>query len=179
MSERWTLGKLPEYPAPATEQLGLIRVLGLIGRPRTLTPLDLARMPQKTLTDDFICDDGWTVPHQTWSGVLVSDILDDVVDEDGLWVEFASGSYAFSSPLEDAVKGIIALTLNGESLPAVHGGPCRLYLPGEACYTSIKWLDRIEVRRNPGPNHAAEIARQRLPKPRGAPTPQAVPAERQ
>jgi DMSO/TMAO reductase YedYZ molybdopterin-dependent catalytic subunit len=57
---------------------------------------------------------------------------------------------------------LVALRLNGEPLSVEHGGPFRLHVPGEACYTSIKWLDRIEVRRDAGHNNAAAIASQRL-----------------
>jgi DMSO/TMAO reductase YedYZ molybdopterin-dependent catalytic subunit len=166
MSERRRLEELPEHPAPAVEPEGLIRLAGLVEPPRVLAPADLARMPQTMLTEDFACEEGWTVAGQTWTGVLVGDILGDAAAAgEGLWVDFASGDFSFSSPMPVARGALVALQLNGEPLSRLHGGPCRLYLRGEACYTSIKWLDRIEVRRDAGPNNAAEIAKRRLPGP--------------
>jgi DMSO/TMAO reductase YedYZ molybdopterin-dependent catalytic subunit len=163
MSERRTLDELPEHPAPAIEPEGQIRLAGVVDSPRTLTLANLALMPQTTLTEDFDCEEGWTVTGQTWTGVLVGDIFGDVIaNDEGLWVEFASGEFSFSAPMPVARGALVAVQLNGEPLSPMHGGPCRLYLPGEACYTSIKWLDRIEARRDPGPNNAAEIAKRRL-----------------
>ena len=40
--------------------------------------------------------------------------------------------------------------------------PVRLVVPGADCFTSIKWLDRIELRAEPGPNTGREIALGRL-----------------
>lgn len=120
-------------------------------------------MPQTTIPDDFRCEEGWTVPAQTWRGVLVGDLLDAAeIEGSGLWVEFAADAYRMSLPLEAARRALVALTLNGEALTSAHGGPCRLFVAGEACFTSIKWLDRIDVREFPGPNQAEKIARQRL-----------------
>jgi hypothetical protein len=35
-------------------------------------------------------------------------------------------------------------------------------LPGGACYTSVKWLDRLELTTEPGEHVAQRIARARL-----------------
>ena len=42
---------------------------------------------------------------------------------------------------------LIALRMNGEPLPADHGFPARLVVPGWVGTYSIKWLERIEVTR--------------------------------
>jgi len=42
---------------------------------------------------------------------------------------------------------LIALTMNGETLPADHGFPARLIVPGWVGTFSVKWLRRIEVTR--------------------------------
>ncbi len=44
---------------------------------------------------------------------------------------------------------LIALRMNGEPLPAVHGGPARLLVPGWAGIASTKWLNRLTVSDTP------------------------------
>jgi DMSO/TMAO reductase YedYZ molybdopterin-dependent catalytic subunit len=39
--------------------------------------------------------------------------------------------------------------MNGETLPADHGGPLRLLVPGWYGMASVKWLNRIEARTEP------------------------------
>ena len=48
---------------------------------------------------------------------------------------------------------LIAYELNGAALPAEHGFPARLVVPGFYGTNSVKWLSRITVtdRRAPGP----------------------------
>jgi hypothetical protein len=44
---------------------------------------------------------------------------------------------------------LVALAMNGEILPADHGFPARMVVPGWLGAASIKWLTRIEVSRQP------------------------------
>lgn len=49
-----------------------------------------------------------------------------------------------SMPVADVLeRGIIALRLNGEPLPGIHGGPVRLVIPGLFGTMQIKWLSRL------------------------------------
>jgi DMSO/TMAO reductase YedYZ molybdopterin-dependent catalytic subunit len=64
-----------------------------------------------------------------------------------------------SIPVEDVVeRGIIALRLNGEPLPGIHGGPVRLVIPGLFGTMQIKWLSRLRFETAESPNfyHATE-----------------------
>jgi DMSO/TMAO reductase YedYZ molybdopterin-dependent catalytic subunit len=45
-----------------------------------------------------------------------------------------------------APETLVAFALNGEPLPALHGGPLRLVAPGYPGSTFQKWLTRIELR---------------------------------
>jgi methionine sulfoxide reductase catalytic subunit len=140
-----------------------LSVRGLVSRELCLDREAFRRMPQADLSDDFACKEGWVVPGQRWHGVLVAEILDAAgVHAGARWVEFAAGDFRFSVALEEARAGVVALMLNGEQLPVEHGGPARLVLPGADCYTSVKWLDRIEVLEQPGLNVARDIALNRL-----------------
>jgi DMSO/TMAO reductase YedYZ molybdopterin-dependent catalytic subunit len=52
--------------------------------------------------------------------------------------------FEHSLPVADVLeRTIIALTLNGEHLPAVHGGPVRLVTPGLFGTMQVKWLTRL------------------------------------
>lgn len=62
----------------------------------------------------------------------------------------SDGSEPFSRgiPIEKAMDEhtLIALKMNGETLPAAHGFPARLIVPGWIGSTMQKWLNRISVR---------------------------------
>jgi sulfite oxidase len=61
--------------------------------------------------------------------------------------------------VEDVVeRGILALRLNGEPLPGIHGGPVRLVTPGLFGTMQIKWLTRLRFETAESPNfyHATE-----------------------
>ncbi len=55
-------------------------------------------------------------------------------------------------------KSILALELNGEPLPGIHGGPVRLVTPGFFGTMQIKWLARLrfETAESPSFYHANE-----------------------
>jgi sulfite oxidase len=48
--------------------------------------------------------------------------------------------------------------MNGEPLPAVHGAPLRVVVPGYIGARSVKWLTRIEVRSTPWPGYFQHVA---------------------
>ena len=54
--------------------------------------------------------------------------------------------YEKSIPLDVALsRGIMATELNGTSLPAVHGGPLRLVIPGYYGNVQVKWLTKVRL----------------------------------
>ena len=56
-------------------------------------------------------------------------------------------SYSMSVSLEKALHPdtLLALEMNGEPLPRVHGYPVRVIIPGWYGMASVKWLSRIQV----------------------------------
>ena len=64
--------------------------------------------------------------------------------------------FEHSLPLEDVLdKAILALEMNGEPIPAIHGGPVRLIVPGYYGTMNVKWLSRLrfEDRESNNNNH--------------------------
>jgi DMSO/TMAO reductase YedYZ molybdopterin-dependent catalytic subunit len=65
-------------------------------------------------------------------------------------------------PFDSAAAALLAVRLNETNLSEEHGGPVRLVVPGGECFTSIKWLDHLELRSEPGLSTAETIASTRL-----------------
>jgi sulfite oxidase len=64
-----------------------------------------------------------------------------------------------SIPVADVLeRGILALRLNGEPIPGIHGGPVRLVTPGLFGTMQIKWITRMrfETAESPSFYHATE-----------------------
>jgi len=158
------LDALPVHPGgpPACADSRLV-VDGLVARRLELTPADLAALPLAEVTDDFRCLEGWSVPGLHWRGVALATLLDAAgVDDDACTVQASAGEFSVPLPIEDARRALLATHLGDAPLAREHGWPVRLVVPGADCFTSIKWLDRIELRAEPGANTAREIALGRL-----------------
>jgi sulfite oxidase len=97
-----------------------------------------------------------------WRGVALADVLAaarpaDAARHVGFEGADRSGEpdppelYGSSIPLRDAAahQVMLAWSMNGEPLPDVHGGPLRVVVPGYIGARSVKWLTRVELRRDP------------------------------
>lgn len=158
------LDALPVHPGEAPDPAAWrLRVDGLAGEPLDLDLRDLAAMPQQLMVDDFSCLEGWTVPGLRWRGVAVADLLDRAgAPPEAAWVQISAADFSLPLPIADARGALLALEVNDEPLPAEHGGPARLVVPGGECFTSIKWTERMELRAEAGDNSARRIALDRL-----------------
>ncbi len=60
-------------------------------------------------------------------------------------------TYGASIPLTKALQDevLLAWAMNDQPLPAVHGGPVRVIVPGYIGARSVKWVERIELRADP------------------------------
>ena len=104
-----------------------------------------------------------------YSGVSVRDILQDIgiVEERDIidWhISFSSiftkceesnDHFESSVPISKALHGnvILALKLNDDNLPSVHGGPLRVIAPGYSGARSVKWVNRLKLQPHESDNY--------------------------
>jgi hypothetical protein len=94
---------------------------------------------------------GDLVGNTWWTGVLLADVLDraGVADTADQIVGRSVDGWTAGFPTEVAFDGrpaMVAVAMGGEPLPAEHGFPARLVVPGLYGYVSAtKWLSEIEL----------------------------------
>lgn len=153
---------------PATWTL---TVDGEVASPLTLSLTDLGSMKQVELPAFLECTgngrsrfepvaEGTTwkndaVGNAVWGGVRLRDVLDAAgVRETGIEVVSQGADLDTMQrglPISVALQPstLIALRMNGDPLPAAHGAPARLLIPGWAGIASTKWLTRLTVSDKP------------------------------
>jgi hypothetical protein len=121
---------------------------GLVDNPLVLNYENLSALPRKSVTATLKCVEG-PAGRAVWTGVQLKTILDlaEVSDTAAEVVFYAADDFSSSLELKDATLDdvVLAYEMNGEVLPAEHGYPVRLVVPGKAGYKWVKWLVRIEL----------------------------------
>ena len=140
---------------------------GLVQRALTLTLADLKARPKTTIEAVHECCGSPMEPktptrrvaNLTWGGVDLAALLDEAGIAPGarfLWSYGLDGGafagtpcdwYLKDLPLERLAAGgaLLAYELNGAPLPAEHGFPLRLVVPGYYGTNSVKWLWRLQL----------------------------------
>ena len=139
---------------------------GLVARPLRLSFSDLTAYPKCAITSVHQCCGSPLKPFEPtrrisnvrWSGARLSDILRDcrlASEAKYLWsygadhgefVAIYHEAYVKDLPLERVPSDVlIAYEINGAPLPAEHGFPARLVVPGFYGTNSVKWLTRLTV----------------------------------
>ncbi len=148
-----TLESLPVFqsqnrPAfdPATWRLV---VDGAVERRLALALRDLLRFTCADVESDFRCHEGWVVPKVRWEGVRLSPILARArVLPRARFLTVHAGDYTVVLSLAEARNAgvLLATQMNGQPLPPEHGAPLRLVVPADwDCFTSVKWVQRLEL----------------------------------
>ena len=129
-----------------------LEVAGLVDNPMTLTYDDLknALPVEQYVTLECIGNvvGGDLIGNAKWKGVRLSAILEEArLGPDVIDVAFeAADGFTNAVSLGRAMSGdvLVVYEMNGQPLPAEHGFPARIVVPGLYGYKSVKWLTKIE-----------------------------------
>ncbi len=132
-----------------------LRIFGMVDREIVLSYQDLLNRPQVEADITMTCVSnevgGRLVGNARWQGVLLAELLAEAGIQAGAdqIVGRSYDDYTCGFPttiLEDGRQALLALGMNGDPLPEVHGYPARLVVPGLYGYVSAtKWLKEIEI----------------------------------
>ena len=144
------LGGDPNLDGPSWR----LKIGGLAGNPVTLTVEDLRALPVTTeyVTLECISNDvgGALMSTGVFTGVSLRYLLQQVDPKSSAtWAAFkAADGYAESLPLS-AINSdptiLVAYELDGAQLPAAHGYPARILIPGRYGMKGPKWLTEIDL----------------------------------
>lgn len=145
---------------------------GEVETPVSLSMDDLRQMPQTTITMVLECAGNgraffdppvsgvqWergAVGNARWTGVRLADLLKRAgVRDTGRFVTMNGDDRPLGKqpdfirqvPMDKAMHAdtIVALEMNGEPIPVVHGFPLRAMIPGWEGAYSVKWLSELNV----------------------------------
>ena len=146
-----------------------LQVTGLVAQSLSLTLDQIRARPRQEVIFTLECSGNDGLPffnggigNAVWAGTPLAPLLREAgVLEQGREVVFygrdigkqkvrdfeLTTPFARSLSVADAMSPDILLCyeMNGEPLPASHGAPVRLLMPGWYGVANVKWLDRIEV----------------------------------
>jgi DMSO/TMAO reductase YedYZ molybdopterin-dependent catalytic subunit len=158
---------------PVPDHQGTLTIAGEVRNPLTLSLADLRRRPAVALVNTLECagngrafldppapGEPWllgAVGTAEWTGVPLAALLEEArVAADAVEILFRGAdsgtpggldrtiSFERSLPLPTPPDAIVAYAMNGRPLPAEHGAPFRLVVPGWYGVASVKWL--LEIR---------------------------------
>jgi DMSO/TMAO reductase YedYZ molybdopterin-dependent catalytic subunit len=162
------------YDGPVIDAAAyVLTVDGEVENPLTLRLDDLRRLPQVTQTITLECAGNGRSFHKppatglqwengavgtaVWRGVRLADVLNlarpkptarhVVPDGNDTPPTPQAPDFIRSHPIQKAMEPhtMIALEMNGQPVPHLHGGPARLLVPGWVGSASIKWLTKLTL----------------------------------
>ena len=133
-----------------------LNIKGLVDRPFELTYGELLEMPlvEQYVTIACVSNEvgGHLVGNALWRGVPLKALFDlaglrpEATQVVGRSVDGFTVGFPVAHAIADDREPLVAVAMNGEPLPANHGFPARLIVPGLFGYVSAtKWLAEIEL----------------------------------
>lgn len=149
-----------------------LNVNGMVGTPLKLSLDDLKKMPQVKVAATLECAGNgrsyyrpklpglqWSkgaIGNAEWRGVRVADLLKKAGASAQAKYGNMNGMDVGAGKTPDFIRSIpmrklmhestiVALEMNGEPLPELHGSPARLIVPGWDGASWVKWIDEIKV----------------------------------
>jgi DMSO/TMAO reductase YedYZ molybdopterin-dependent catalytic subunit len=133
-----------------------LHIHGLVDRDTTLTWDELVHLPmfEQYVTIACVSNEvgGKLVGNAKWTGVRLREVLKIAGVQDaatqlvGRSVDGWTAGMPMSWVMDPAREPMIAVKMNDQALPPVHGYPARLIVPGLYGYVSAtKWLSELEL----------------------------------
>jgi DMSO/TMAO reductase YedYZ molybdopterin-dependent catalytic subunit len=130
-----------------------LTVDGQVEHPFTLSYQEMLSQPTKLQYESLMCISndvgGEYMSNALWEGVPLVDLLNKAGLKAGATkiVFHAADDYTDSIHLAKAIEPttLLAIKMNGATLPQEHGFPARMLVPGIYGMKHCKWLTRIEV----------------------------------
>lgn len=131
-----------------------LTVNGAVEKPYTLNYRQIVTLPMKQQYESMMCISnevgGPYMSNALWEGIPLADLLQragGIKPGATKVVLYAVDDYSDSIHLTKALEPttLVALRMNGQMLPAGHGFPARLLVPGIYGMKHVKWINRIEV----------------------------------
>jgi DMSO/TMAO reductase YedYZ molybdopterin-dependent catalytic subunit len=123
-----------------------MRIDGDVLSPGAILYDDLLALPSTEREAVLDCTGGWWT-EQLWRGVTVADLLaSHGVRASARRVDVVSlTGHAWSFPIVEADRLLIATHVGGETLSPGHGYPARLIAPDHRGFQWIKWVSHVRV----------------------------------
>ncbi|GAC1348941.1 MAG: hypothetical protein NVSMB27_18540 [Ktedonobacteraceae bacterium] len=130
-----------------------LTVNGQVDNPFTLTYQELLALPMQQQYESMMCVSnevgGQLMSNALWEGIALKGLLQRAGVKAGAVkvVFYATDDYSDSIHLDKALEPttLLAVHMNGVTLPEAHGFPVRMLVPGIYGMKHCKWLTRIEV----------------------------------
>lgn len=130
---------------------------GLVQHPLTWSYADLLAYPPEELACTLLCAAHTAreprIGHAVWGGVALGRLLaeaDIAPDARHANLHGADG-HTTTISLDKLRESLLALTMNGETLPPEQGFPARLIVPGLPDHKGPRWLTRADLTADPTP----------------------------
>ncbi|MDQ6661291.1 MAG: molybdopterin-dependent oxidoreductase [Chloroflexota bacterium] len=130
-----------------------LTVDGQVAHPYTLAYQEVLTQPMQQQYESMMCVSnevgGLYMSNALWEGIPLKDLLQRAGIKTGATkvVLHAADNYSDSIHLTKALESttLLAVYMNGGTLPQEHGFPARLLVPGIYGMKHCKWITRIEV----------------------------------
>jgi DMSO/TMAO reductase YedYZ molybdopterin-dependent catalytic subunit len=130
-----------------------LKIHGLVGTPLTLSYTDITRMRsiRQMLTLECIGNppDGNAIGNAEWTGLKLKPLLERAgVKPNAVYAAMrAADGYYTGIPVAELMRdeNWLVYRMNGVPLPAEHGFPLRIFIPGKYGMKQPKWLTEIEL----------------------------------
>jgi DMSO/TMAO reductase YedYZ molybdopterin-dependent catalytic subunit len=138
----WAFDSVPDVDVASWR----MRVDGNVARPGAIGYAELLALPTSERQAVLDCTGGWWT-EQRWRGVTLADLLalhDPIASARRIEVVSLTG-HAWSFPIVESDRLLIATHVGGETLSPGHGYPARLIAPDRRGFQWIKWVSHVHV----------------------------------